>query len=176
MDEAHRFSPRPTARQWPGTASRGRFRLRAPAVRCRPDSPVPRVVLEYTAARHEWPFGQRHQMSLWLPVVTSCGVRGVFFSTSHSACEQRKLLHQAALFRRNLAPCAVGATCALATGVDHRLPRVTASGVSGKFCSISHWAIKVVFPCSVQNARNVRRIVSHPLTKKAPFQQSRTEQ
>ena len=40
--------------------------------------------------------------------------------------EQRKLLHQAALFRRNLAPCAVGATCALATGVDHRLPRVTA--------------------------------------------------
>ena len=90
--------------------------------------------------------------------------------------EQRKLLHQAALFRRNLAPCAVGATCALATGVDHRLPRVTASGVSGKFCSISHWAIKVVFPCSVQNARNVRRIVSHPLAKKAPFQQSRTEQ
>ena len=36
--------------------------------------------------------------------------------------EQRKLLHQAALFRRNLTPRAVGATCSLATGVDHRLP------------------------------------------------------
>ena len=40
--------------------------------------------------------------------------------------EQRKLLHQAALFRRNLAPRAVGAACTLAAGVDHRLPRVTA--------------------------------------------------
>ena len=60
----------------------------SPANACRPvqtGQPVPRVVLEYTAARHEWPFGQRHKMSLWLPVVTSCGVRGVFFSTSHSA-------------------------------------------------------------------------------------------
>lgn len=36
--------------------------------------------------------------------------------------EQRKLLHQAALFRRNLAPCAVGAACALAAGVNHGLP------------------------------------------------------
>ena len=36
--------------------------------------------------------------------------------------EQRKLLHQAALFRRNLAPRAVGATCALAAGVHHGLP------------------------------------------------------
>ena len=40
--------------------------------------------------------------------------------------EQRKLLHQAALFRRNLAPCAVGAACTLAASVDHRLPRMTA--------------------------------------------------
>ena len=36
--------------------------------------------------------------------------------------EQRKLLHHAALFRRNLAPCAVGAACALAAGVNHGLP------------------------------------------------------
>ena len=133
----------------------------SPASACRPvqtGQPVPRVVLEYTAARHEWPFGQRHQMSLRRQ-------RRVLLDVPLCR-EQRKLLHQAALFRRNLAPCAVGATCALATGVDHRLPRVTASGVSGKFCSISHWAIKVVFPCSVQNARNVRRIVSHPPSRK----------
>ena len=36
--------------------------------------------------------------------------------------EQRKLLHQAALFGRNLAPRAVGAACTLAAGVNHSLP------------------------------------------------------
>ena len=43
---------------------------------------MPRVVLEYTAARHECPFGHLHQLSLWLPVVTSCGVKGAFFATA----------------------------------------------------------------------------------------------
>lgn len=40
--------------------------------------------------------------------------------------EQRKLIHQAALFGRNLAARAIGTAGPGASGVDHRLPRVTA--------------------------------------------------
>ena len=54
---------------------------------CRPvqtGQPVPRVVLEYTAARHEWPFGQRHQTLRLVPEITCVGKRGTFFAASHS--------------------------------------------------------------------------------------------
>ena len=195
MDEAHRFSPRPTARQCWGTASQDRFHLQVPVVRCRPGTPyrakcgehcrAPRMAVRTAPPdfapcagdhlrrqkRHVFCripfFRDRRILSrkggfLWQDVLsrtvrtpTALHPRldgrtvGMPFRTAppdelvaagrhilrRQGCvllnvplcrEQRKLLHQAALFRRNLAPCAVGAACALAAGVNHGLPRMTA--------------------------------------------------